>query len=237
VATQVLPPSVEGHDPSFVGQRHDLAAALEHMKKAGYPFDPATKTGGLPDPVRFVGPAESSVTEAIAPMVQQAVLRIGIRMEIVQVSYPAYLALVSRRGQVQLGYRGWTMDYPDASDFFEPILSTESIQDEESQNYSFWSNHELDLLLKKAHAELDPAARRAMYRRCEEIVRDEVPWALGYTTRWYELVQPYVHGFAPDVKHVEDVRFAWIDADERRHAHAHGRERDPLALIRPWGRR
>src|SRR5262249_1716623 len=114
---------------------------------------------------------------------------------------------------------------------------TESIQDEESQNYSFYSNPELDLLLKKARAELDPAARRALYRRCEEIVRDDAPWAIGYTTRWYELVQPYVHGYAPDAKPVEDGRLAWIGAAERRDAMGRARGRDPLALIRPWGRR
>jgi ABC-type transport system substrate-binding protein len=235
VATQILPPAVFGHDATFTGQQHDLAAALQHMKNAGYPFDPETKKGGLPEPVRFVGPAESSVTEAIAPMVEQALARIGIRMEIVQVSYPAYLALVSRRGQVQLGFGGWSMDFPDASDFFEPTFSSGSIQNEESQNYSFYSNPELDRLLEKAHRELEPAARRAMYQRCEEIVRDDAPWAIGYRQRWYEIVQPYVHDYVTDAKHTEDVRFVWIDAEERRHAGR--RRRDVLASIRPWGSR
>ena len=68
---------------------------------------------------------------------------------------------------------------------FEPIFSTESIQEEESQNISFYSNPELDALLKKAHRELDPEARLVMYRRCEEIIRDDAPWAIGYHQRWY----------------------------------------------------
>jgi peptide/nickel transport system substrate-binding protein len=158
-------------------------------------------------------------------------------MELVQVSFPAHLAEVSRRGHVQLGYGGWSMDYPDPSDFFEPTFSSESIQDEESQNYSFYSNPELDLLLKKAHHELESEARRAMYRRCEEIVRDDAPWAIGYNSRWYELVQPYVHGYVADAKHTEDVRFVWIDEAERRHATHGPRARGALAWIRPWGRR
>jgi ABC-type transport system substrate-binding protein len=237
VANQVVPPAVEGHDPSFPGQKYDLEAALQHMKNAGYAFDPATGKGGYPEPVRFFGPADTSVTDSIAPMVQQAVARIGIRMEIVQVSYPAHLAQTSRRGQVQLGYGGWSMDYPDPSDFFEPTFSSDSIQDEEAQNIAFYSNPELDELLKKAHHELDPAARRAMYRRCEEIVRDDAPWALGYNQRWYEIVQPYVHDYVTDAKHTEDVRFVWIDAEERRHAERRVRAKDALAMVRPWGRR
>jgi ABC-type transport system substrate-binding protein len=170
-------------------------------------------------------------------MVQQQVARIGIRMELVQVSYPAFLALAGRRGQVQLGYGGWAMDFPDPSDFFEPNFSNDAIQEEESQNYSFYSNAELDLLLKKAHRELDRAARLAMYRRCEEIVRDDAPWAIGYHQRWHELVQPYVHDYAVDAKHSQDVRFVWIDSRERKRASHSLRRRDLLASIRPWGRR
>ena len=46
--TRPVPPGLAGYDPPPVGQRHDLAAALAHMKKAGYPFDPATRQGGWP---------------------------------------------------------------------------------------------------------------------------------------------------------------------------------------------
>ena len=59
----------------------------------------------------------------------------------------------------QMGYAGWSIDFPDASDFFEPILSTEAILDEDSQNMAFYSNPEFDQVLKKAHHELDRAAR------------------------------------------------------------------------------
>src|SRR5262245_25298966 len=103
-------------------------------------------------------------------------------------SYPVQLAKTSWCGEVQLGYGGWSMDFPDSSDLFESIFSSESIQDEEAQNRSFYSNFELDFLLKKVHYELDSAARRVMYRRCEEIVRDDAPWAIGYNQRWYEIV-------------------------------------------------
>jgi len=67
-------------------------------------------------------------------------------------------------------------------------------------------------------------------------VRDDAPWAFGYNQRWYEIVQPYVHGYRVDAKHTEDVRFVWIDAAERRHAARGPERRDILALLRPWGR-
>jgi ABC-type transport system substrate-binding protein len=110
-------------------------------------------------------------------------------------------------------------------------LSSDAIQEEETQNRAFFADSEFDALLKRAHHELDPLARAAMYRRCEEIVRDQVPWAIGFHQRWYELVQPYVHGYAVDAKHTEDMRAVWIDAGARTSG------RDLLAVMRPWGRR
>jgi len=235
LATQLVPPAVPSHDPTFRGQTHDVAAALEHMKNAGYPYDPSSKAGGYPEPVVYVGPSNSIITDDVAVIVQQQIARIGIRMEIRQVSLPAHYAEVGRRGRVQLGYAGWSMDYPDPSDFFEPTLSSDAIQDEQSQNYAFYSNPELDSLLKKAHRELDTGARLALYRRAEEIVRDDVPWAIGFYQRWYEIVQPYVHDYKVDAKHTIDLRYVWIDSSERRQA-ARFRGRDALALLRPWGR-
>jgi ABC-type transport system substrate-binding protein len=231
VATQILPPTVNGHDPSFAGQRHDHAEALAHMQRAGYAFDPVTGQGGYPDPVTFVAPADTAVVEAFAPILQQQLAKIGIRMRIKQVSYTAYLAETSKRNHAQLGYGGWSMDFPDPSDFFEPTLSSDAIQEEETQNRAFFADPEFDALLKRAHRELDPVARTAMYRRCEEIVRDKVPWAIGYHQRWYEIAQPYVHDYTVDAKHTEDMRAVWIDAAARA-----GR-REVLAALRPWGRR
>ncbi len=235
--SQMVPPAVPGHDPSFQGQKHDVAAALEHMKNAGLAFDPVTRTGGYPLPVRYVGP-DGAATEIVAPLLQQQLSKIGIRIEIKQLSWPSFLAQTEQRKTVQLGYGGWSMDFPDPSDFFEPILSSDNIQDEESQNAAFFSNLELDALLKKAHNEIDVGARSAMYRRCEEIVRDQAPWAIGMDQRSFELVQPYVHGYVVDKAHVVDVREVWLDSKERPRSSFFGRRSEGmLALIRPWGKR
>jgi ABC-type transport system substrate-binding protein len=234
---QMLPPAVPGHDPSFPGQKFDLSAALEHMKKAGYPYDPATGTGGYPATVRYVANSESLPSEAFAPIMAQQLAHIGIRLEIRSVSWPTFLAETGQRNRIALGYGGWIMDFPDPSDFFEPTLSTDAIQGEETRNAAFYSNPELDRLLKQAHSELDPVQRAAMYRRCEEIVRDDAPWSIGVNQRFYEVVQPYVHNYHTDKTHTRDLREVWLDESERGHASLARRGRGMLALIRPWGAR
>jgi ABC-type transport system substrate-binding protein len=252
VATQMVPPGLPGHVPGFRGQTHDVPKALVHMRNAGYAYDPVTKKGGYPEAVTFIAPTDTAVVENFAPIMQQQLSRIGIRMRIEQTSYTAFLAETSKRGRAELGYAGWSMDFPDASDFFEPTLSSDAIQDEESQNRAFFSNAEFDALLKRAHGELDPAVRAALYRQCAEIVDREAPWAIGFHQRWYEVVQPYVHDYAVDAKHTEDMRRVWIDAEGRGGRPRFAMWRDVflyagasnraspaqrLASTRPWGRR
>src|SRR5262249_54833450 len=52
-AYQLLPPSVPGFGADLPEQRHDPAAALEHMRRAGYPFDPKTGAGGFPGTIVY----------------------------------------------------------------------------------------------------------------------------------------------------------------------------------------
>ena len=234
---EMVPPAIAGHDPSFPGQKYDPEAALEHMRRAGFPYDPVTRKGGLPGTVRWLGIPQSFAGESMAPIVQQQVARIGIKMEINLVSWPSFLAMTGKRNAAQLGYGGWAMDFPDPSDFFEPILSTEAIQDEETQNAAFFSNPELDRTLKEAHSELDAPRRAALYRRCEEIVRDQAPWAIGVGYRYYEIVHPYVHNYVVDGAHTIDLREVWLDLAERKQALGARFHGDRLALIRPWGKR
>jgi hypothetical protein len=54
-------------------------------------------------------------------------------------------------------------------------------------------------------------------------------------------VQPYVHNYAVDPKHTEDMRAVWIDAGARgggaRAAGARATSSIAYAFLRPWGRR
>lgn len=234
---QILPPVVPGHDPSFRGQEHDLAAAREHMRLAGHPFDPATGRGGWPEPIPYLVTADSFDTQ-VAEVVQQQLAKIGVRVELRVVGWPTFLALTGRPNTVAMGRAGWSADFLDASDFFEPTLGTDAIQEDESQNNAFFSDPELDALLARAHRSTDPAARRQMYRRAEEIVRDEAPWAIGYDYRFWQVSQPYLHGFHPGLLTPMDFRHAWIDREARELART-GRalRRELAALVRPWDRR
>jgi ABC-type dipeptide/oligopeptide/nickel transport system permease subunit/ABC-type transport system substrate-binding protein len=225
-ADRILPPVIPGPPRDEPMRRHDLAAALAEMERAGYAFDPRTKKGGWPAPIDFVAVADTSDQQHGEVWMQQ-LARIGIRLRLKLVTYATSLAETGRRRTAAMGRAGWGADFPDPSNFFEPTLSTEAIQDEGSENAAFFSNAEFDRVLAAAHGERDPQKRDALYLRAEEIVRDEAPWVPTHGARRFELWQPYVHGYEP--QKVVQQRFAgvWIDK---------GGE-PPVALFSPLGTR
>lgn len=212
-ASRIIPAAIPGHDPS-PGQRFDLARALELMRDAGYPYDPATGRGGYPAEIPYVAISDSFDVEA-AQILQQQLARIGVRLRIRGQGWPAYLAETSRRRTVAFGSDGWAADFPDPSDFFEPLFATKAISEEESQNRAFYSNSSLDKLLEEARKEPSVERRLALYHQAEELVLDDAPWAVLYSKRWFELWHPYVRGYRIHPARSEALAFAWIDPDSR----------------------
>src|SRR5258708_39289483 len=106
VLTQLLPPAVPGYDPEVEGQHHDYAAALEHMRRAGYPYDPATGRGGWPEPIVY--PLyDQGLLVSTAQLLQQDLAKIGLVLELKLVSWPAFLALQQRPRGASMSQANW----------------------------------------------------------------------------------------------------------------------------------
>jgi ABC-type transport system substrate-binding protein len=211
---RMVPDSITPDAPDLPRQRHDYARALEEMRLAGLAYDPSTGRGGYPGTIRYLTLIDS-FGQASAEVYQQQLARIGLRIRLETVGWPTFLAKTGRAKTVAMGTAGWNADYPDPSTFFEPILSSRAIQEEESQNAAFFRNAELDRVLDEARLATDAGRRRTLYRRAEAIVVDQAPWAITYANRALELTQPYVHGYAPHPVLTRHVRGAFIDRDAR----------------------
>jgi ABC-type transport system substrate-binding protein len=210
VLTQLLPPGMPGYDTDVQGQRYDYPAALEHMKKAGLAYDPVTGRGGWPEPIVY--PIyDRGLLVFTAQILQQELAKIGLTIELKLMTWPAFLALQQRPGGAAISQAGWEMDFPDPSSFFEPLFATSSIGPESSYNTSFFSNRHLDDLVARAHRELDPLVRIALYREANGILCDEAPWAFTFSSHRFDLRQPYVRGpLRHPVWRVDPTR-SWID--------------------------
>jgi ABC-type transport system substrate-binding protein len=215
--TKPVPPGMPGYDPHFEGQRYDYAAALAHMKKAGYPFDPATGQGGWPAPIVY-DLARPSLQELTAMSMQQDLAKIGLRVQLRISSLPTLYSLTHRRGKSQMSPQGWEEDFPDPSNFLEPLFSSKSIGEEDTLNYAFYRNAAVDDALARARSERDPAARARLYEQTERVICDEAPWAFEFAYRFFQAHQPYVRNLHGHPVWIADVTDVWLD-----------RERDAVA--------
>ncbi|WP_394821000.1 ABC transporter substrate-binding protein [Pendulispora albinea] len=208
--THAVPADVPGYNPNVPGQKLDLAEALEHMRKAGFPYDPATGRGGYEPHIEYVVQRQS-FGEYTAQVLKQSLAKIGIRIDIRAVNFPTYLALTHRRHRVAFSPQGWSQDYPDAIDFYDSLFASKSINDEDSSNSAFYKNPTLDDVLEQAHHELDPAARQALLDRAESIVQGDAPWAFTHSYRFVNVRQPYVRNYRLHPSWTFEVREMWFD--------------------------
>ncbi len=207
--SQALPPGLAGFDPTFPGQRHDEAVALEHMRKAGFPYDPATGTGGWPDPVDYLLYDQGAVVYT-AQLLQQDLARIGIRLRLEQVSYSAFLAMSTDPARAGMSFGSWMVDYADPSAVFEPLFASPA-PGSATNSASFYANPRLDDLLARARRSSDAAERARLYREANAIVCDDAPWAFTFVRHFYDVHQPYVHGLEQSPVLGRDVSRVWLD--------------------------
>ena len=205
-----VPPAVEGYDPTLAGQQFDLPAALEHMRRAGYPYDPVTRTGGYPKPIPYLTYSQG-LDEYMVQVTMQQLARIGITLDVRIVNYSTFLALRGRRHETAFGPAFWAQDYPEAGSFLEPLFHSRSINDEDSNNSAFYSNPRVDELIDRARRELDAERRKTIYREAQVIICDEAPWAFTHYYRFYAQWHPYVHDYKPHPMWTTDPTRTWID--------------------------
>ncbi len=205
-----VPPAVEGYDPTLKGQHFDYAAALEHMKRAGYPYDPVTGTGGYPKPIPYLTYSQG-LDEYMVQVTEQQLARIGIRLDVRIVNYATFLALRGRRHTTAFGPAFWSQDYPEAGTFLEPLFHSRSINDEDSNNSSFYANPRVDDLIDRARRELDLERRKRLYSEAQAIICDDAPWAFTHYYRFFAQWHPYLHDYKPHPMWTTDPTRVWID--------------------------
>ena len=114
---------------------------------------------------------------------EQQLAKIGLRLELRVLTYATYLAVTRRRAKSALSPQGWTQDFPDPGDFFEPLFSNSAINDTDSNNTSFYRNPALDELLDRARREQDAPRRKVLYREANRIVWQNRPVAIRFASR------------------------------------------------------
>lgn len=122
---------------------------------------------------KLLSTAQYGMHKDTAVIVQQNLAEIGVQVELVLPDWPTRISM-GDRGQYDLAVNGSSLDYNDPDALSQFIDSSLPPYNTRSQGLS---TPELDRLLAEGRAEFDPAKRKAIYRRVQEIGMDEIPIA------------------------------------------------------------
>jgi len=181
----VLPPLMPCYNPHLRTWPYDLARARKLLAQAGYPHGFSTT---------ITASGTSSAAARVEQIIQRDLARVGINVTIKMATGSTYTTMISTPKAVDIGDTGWTMDFPDPSDFIDPILtSTAAVQG--GSNFAFYRNPTVDALAAQADHTLNQAQRCGLYNRLEQIIVDDAPWVPLYTPYHVALAAPRVTRF------------------------------------------
>ncbi|RYX84706.1 ABC transporter substrate-binding protein [bacterium] len=187
-ARGALPEGVQSYDPKLFSYPYDPAKAKQMLKEAGYKQSA---------PIPMIYPLTEPWYAKAAQSIQQDLEAIGIKIETKGMRYGDLKAIASRRGPKggRLVMQGWLQDFPDPSNYLDPLFNKRSIRDAGSLNRSFYSNPKVNELLDSALLTPNGPARWQKYQEAQRIIVNDAPVVFLHNTRRYVIRQPRVKGF------------------------------------------
>lgn len=203
-AGRPLPPGLISDSMRQEGYRYDPERAQALLVEAGYP-----RGEGLPALVLQINPGDLNVR--VAEAIQGMLQRIGVRVQIRQLSWPQHLETIER-GHAIFFRHGWGADYPDAENFLGLFASWNFSP--EGRNLTRYANPSFDALLRQALHLPDSDARDRLYGQAEALVIEDAPWLFLQRSRYVRLNQAYVEGFVPNPLDRRPLVRVWLNKGE-----------------------
>jgi oligopeptide transport system substrate-binding protein len=107
---------------------------------------------------------------------------------------PDFFMYNIREEKDEMYYLGWAADYPHPQNFLDVLFNSKS-----EQNYSGYSNPEVDALLEEAGTELDMDKSLELYQQVEQMLVEAAACLPLWFEQSYVLVKPYVKGYTLNV--------------------------------------
>ena len=202
VANSIVMPGLAAYSEQVQAPLFDPEQARQLLADSSY---------GGPEGLPEITLAESGTgatagagTSAILEMWRQ---NLGVDVQIQQAESATFFQDVDQ-GRYQMFTLGWIMDYPDEEDILNIHFDSES-----PNNNTFYSNPEVDALLREALTEPDSARRIELYQQAEQLILDDVPWFPLFFDRFHALVKPYVNNYLIPPAIVPRLRFISLTSE------------------------
>lgn len=189
-AKNPLPPTIWSYHDDLPDIEYDLEKAKALLKRAGLENGFETELWTLP-----VSRPYNPNGKKMGEMMQADLAKVGIRVKLVTYEWPTYLKKTSK-GEHQMVQLGWSGDNGDPSNFLNVLLSCDGVAS--GSNSSRWCHRGFDEILQKALITSDVKERTKLYRKAQEIFREELPWAPIAHSRVFRAMSKKVQGYKMD---------------------------------------
>lgn len=164
-AGDIVPPGIKGNDETtWQYCDYDVDKAAKLLDEAGYPAGPDGMRG-----IDLTIMVSSNNKTDESEILQSDWKALGINVTIDQKEYAKmlddYIA-----GTFQIGFRGWTADYPIMDNFLQPLMYT-GVGD----NVSHYSSAEFDSKLDEARKTVDEGERVQLMHEADAIAAEDMP--------------------------------------------------------------
>ncbi|MBW2056607.1 MAG: ABC transporter substrate-binding protein [Deltaproteobacteria bacterium] len=156
-----------GHDDTLFQYTYDLDKAKSLMAQAGYP-------NGIKDRLMFTYASENPAEKAFAPLVKEALGRIGIEVDIRPMIWTAQWELM-KGGPEKAHHMAAVMWWPTFSDPYETLYSLWHVEEKPYWNFSYYKNPEFDRTILEAYSTPNPKQAKALYSKAQEMLIEDAP--------------------------------------------------------------
>ena len=169
-AKNPIPPTMWGYADDVEPYPYDPDIARDLLSQAGFADGFDTELWAMPAPRPYMPQPDK-----IAQAVQADLEKVGIHARIVQWEWGTYLDKVFN-GEHTMALLGWTGDNGDPDNFLYVLLD-KTAAEKPAQNIAFYRSDELHELLVAARRSTDQNERVRLYKKAQEVIHRDAPWA------------------------------------------------------------